>query len=68
MSREQSDDEDSVVGTGTDWFIDATAETEGELCLPLEVDMEPDRLLKDIPVYPGAVGLDAFGPDSEGQR
>ena len=29
--------------------------------------MEPDRILKDIPIYPGAVRLDAFGPDSEGQ-
>ena len=54
MSREQSDDEDSVVGIGTDRFVNAT--TEMELRLPLELDME--RILKDIPIYPGAVGLD----------
>ena len=35
MSREQSDSEDSVVETGTDQFIDATAETEVGLRLPL---------------------------------
>ena len=56
-----------MVGTGTDRFVDATAETEVEWRLPLEVDMKPDRILKDIPIYPGAVRLDAFGPDSEGQ-
>ena len=38
-----------------------------ELRLPLKVDMEQDWILKDILIYPGAVGLDAFGPDSEGQ-
>ena len=47
MSREQSDGEDSVVETGTDRF-----ETEVELRLPVEVDMEPDRIRKDIPIYP----------------
>ena len=58
-----SDGEDSVVEIRTDRFVDATAETEVELCLPLEVDMEPDRIRKDIPIYPGAVGLDFVGPD-----
>ena len=63
MSREQSDVEDGVVETGTDRFVDATAETEVELSLPLEVDMEPDWIHKDIPIYPGAVSLDVVGPD-----
>ena len=55
MSREHSDDEDSVVGIGTDRFGDATAETEVELRLPLEHYME--WILKDIPIYPKAVML-----------
>ena len=63
MSREQSDGEDSVVETGTDRLVYATAETEVELRLPLEVDMELDRIRKDIPIYQGAVGLDVVGPD-----
>ena len=62
MSRQHSDGEDSVVETGTDQFVDATAETEVELRLPLEVDMEPDRICKDIP---GSVGLDVVSPDPE---
>ena len=61
MSREQSDGEDNVVETGTDWFVDATAETEVELCLHLQVG-------KDIPIYPGAVCLDVVGPDLGMQR
>ena len=36
MSREQSDSEYSVVETGSDWFIDATTETEMEQGLPLK--------------------------------
>ena len=68
MSREQSDNDDSVVGTGTDRFVDVTAEMEVELRLPLELDMELDRILKDIPIYPGAVGLDTFGPDPGAQH
>ena len=63
MSRKLSDDDNSVVETRTDRFINATAETEVELRLPLEVDMEPDRILEDITIYLGAVGLDTFGPD-----
>ena len=67
MSREQSGGEGSGVETGTDRFVDATAETEVELRLPLEVDMEPDRIRKDVPIYPGAVDLDVVGPDPETQ-
>ena len=48
MSWEQSDGEDSVEETGTDRFVDATSKTEVELCLPLEVDMEPDRIYASI--------------------
>ena len=50
MSREQSDGEDSVGETGTDGFVDATAETEVELRLPLEVDVGPDQIRKDVPI------------------
>ena len=39
MSREQSDGEDDVVGTEVDRVVEATGETEVELCLPLEADM-----------------------------
>ena len=53
--------------TGTDRFVDATAETEVELRLPLEVDMEPDRIRKDVPIYPGAVDLDVVDPNPETQ-
>ena len=48
--------------TETNRFVDATAETEVELRLPLEVDMEPDRICEDVPIYPGAVDLDAGDP------
>ena len=69
MSREQSDGEDSVVGTGVDRFVDATAETEVELRLPLEADMETDQIPKDIPISPpGAVGLDVVIPNQGEQR
>ena len=67
MSREQLDGEDSVVETGTNRYIDATAETEVELLLPLEVDMEPDRIRTDIPLYPTVLGLDFVGPDPVAQ-
>ena len=65
MSRESSDGEDSVVGAGTDRFVDATAEAEVELCLPLEVDMELDR---DVPSYQGVVNLGVVGPEVDTQR
>ena len=48
-----------MVGAGTDGFVDVTGETEVELRLPLEVDMEPN---KDVPTYPGVVDLGAVGP------
>ena len=68
MSWEQSDGEDSVGETGTDGFVDAMAETEVELCLPLEVDMEPDQIRKDVPIISGAVNLYAVDPDPGTQR
>ena len=48
MSREQSDGENDVVGTEVDRCVDATAETEVELLLPLEAGMDhrPDILLQ----------------------
>ena len=68
MSQEQCDGEGSVGETGTDRFVDASAETEVEVRLPLEVDMEPDRIRKDVQIYPGAVDLDAVGSDPKTQR
>ena len=68
MSREQSDGEGNGVENGTNRFVDVTAETEVELRLPLEVDMEPERIRKDVPIYPGVVDLDVVGPDPETQR
>ena len=54
--------------TGPNRFVDATAETEVELRLPPDVEMEPDRIRKDVPIYPGAVDLDAVNPDPETHR
>ena len=54
--------------TGTGRFVDATAETEVELRLPLEVDMEPDQIRKDVLINSGAANLDAVDPDPETQR
>ena len=68
MSREQSNGEGSVGETGTDRFVDVTAETEVELRLPLEVDVEPDQIRKDVPINSEAVNLDAVDPDPETQR
>ena len=67
MSRDQSDSE-GVGETGTDGFVDTTAETEVELRLPLEVYVGPDQIRKDVPINSGAVNLDAVDPDSETQR
>ena len=53
MSREQSDDKDSAGETRNDQFVDASAETEVELRLPLEVDMEPDQIHDHVPTFPG---------------
>ena len=68
MSWEQSDGEGSVGETGTDRFVDATVDTEVELRLPLEVDVELDQIRKDVPNNSGAVNLDAVDPDPETQR
>ena len=54
--------------TGTERFVDATAETEVELRLPLEVDVEPDQIRKDGPIDSGAINLDAVDPDPETPR
>ena len=51
-SKEQSDDEDSVGEMGDNRFVDATAGTEVELSLPLEVDMKPDQKRKHVPILP----------------
>ena len=67
MSREQSDDEDSVGETGNNRFVDATAESELELCLPLEVHMEPDQICEHVLIFPGPVDLDIVDP-SPGTR
>ena len=45
-----------------------TAETEVELPLSLKVDMDPDQIREDVPIYPGAVDLDAGDPNPETQR
>ena len=58
MNREQSDGEDSAGETGTDGFVDATAEMEVELRLPLEVDMKPDRIREGVPLFPDRSGTD----------
>ena len=68
MSREQSDGEDEAVVTDVDRFVDATAETEVELCLPFEAGMETDQTPKDIPISPGAVGMDVVTPGLGEQR
>ena len=63
MIWELSDGEDSAVETGADGFADATAETEVELCLPLEVDMELDQIYKEVPTFPGPADTDVVYPD-----
>ena len=65
MSQKQSD---GVVGTGVYRFVNATAETEVEPRLPLEADMETDQIPRDIPISPGAVGLDVVIPNLGEQR
>ena len=42
-----------MVGAEVDRFVDATAETEVELCLPFEAGMEPNQTPKDVPIPPG---------------
>ena len=58
MSREQSNAEDSVVGTEVVLVDDETAETEVEFCQPRGSDPGPDRMPEDIPVVTGAVGAE----------
>ena len=60
MSGEQSDGEDSLVGTEVVPVVDETAETEGEF---RGSDPGPDRMPKDIPVVMGAVGAEADTSD-----
>ena len=49
MSGDYSDGEGSVRHEAD--FVDATADTEVDLRLPLEVDMQPDQLWEDVPAY-----------------
>ena len=51
MSDDYSDGEGSV-GHKAD-FVDATADTEVDLRLPLKVDKQPDKLWEDVPAYSG---------------
>ena len=62
MSREQSDGEDSVVGTGDGPVDDGTVETEMNFRLPRGSDPGPDRVQRDIPIVTGAVGTEAVTP------
>ena len=65
MSRALSDGEDSAGETGANGFVDATAETEVELHLPLTVDMEPDWIHEEVPTFPGPADMDAVDLDPE---
>ena len=60
MSREQFNGEDSEGETGTNRFVDATTE--------LHLPVEPDQIREDVPIYPGAVDLNAGNPNLETQR
>ena len=68
MSREQSDDEDSAGETGNNPFVDATADTEVELHLPLKVDMEPDQIREHVSIFPVPADLDAVDRSPGTQR
>ena len=59
MSQEQSDEEDSVVETAVDPVDDGTAETEVNFRLPRGSDSGQDRVLKDVPIIMGAIGVEA---------
>ena len=61
-----SDGEGSV-GHEAD-FVDATADTEVDLRLPLEVDMKPVQLQEDVPAYSGAVDLSTVDLGQEERR
>ena len=49
-------------------FVDTTEDGEVELHLPLEVDMDPDRLCKDIQTNSGAVAPSTVDLGQEEQR
>ena len=66
MSGDYSDGEGSV-GHEAD-FVDAAADTEVDLRLPLEVDMQPDQLWLDVPAYLGAIDPSAVDLGQEEQR
>ena len=66
MSGDYSDGEGSV-GHEAD-FVDATADMEVDLCLPLEVDMPPDQLRNYVPTYSGAVDPSAVDLGQEERR
>ena len=59
MSREQSDEEDSMVETEVVPVDDETTETEVEFRRPRGSDPGPDWMPKYIPVITGAVGAEA---------
>ena len=46
-------------------FVDATADTEVDLRLLLEVDMLPDEPREDVPAYSGAVDWGDIGQDEQ---
>ena len=52
MSGDYSDGEGSVKPDAD--FVDATADTEVEVRLPLEVDLEQDQSREDVRTYSGA--------------
>ena len=53
MSGDYSDGVGSV-GPEAD-FVDATADTQVDLRLPIVVDMKPDKPREDVPAYPGGL-------------
>ena len=63
MSGDYSDGEDS--GGHKAYFVDATANTEVDLHLPLEVDMQPDKPREDAPAYSGADDLGDISQDKQ---
>ena len=58
MSGEQSDWEDSLVGTEVVPVDEETAETEVEFRRPRGSEPGPDRMPKDIPVVTRAAGVE----------
>ena len=66
MSGDYSDGEGCVRHEAD--FVDATADMEVDLCLPLEVDMPPDQLRDYVPTYSGAVDPSAVDLCQEERR